>query len=224
MKQNLLTLTILVMLLPALPNSARADATVNWAQLDYNLALSYTNPFPGLAVAALPTNSVLWIGMFTNITASQISAWQDNIGMVLPYFVRFADGYVGSGCAVGYNGMFDMASANGNTIFENQQIYLLAFDVQMSGNYNVTNASQWAVVTSPDWLFPPNQISVFSFDLYSYSNIVVGELAGPVVITTVPTNEYANASIALHPVPEPSALLLVLLGVGGLLVLQRKRR
>jgi len=187
-------------------------ATENWSALD-------TNVFALADNTALPTNSVLWIGSFS-INNSQIAAFQDNILGALTNFTLFGAGVIGGpGAADGVNGAFEIQSQNANPAFQNQQIYLLAFNVNPL--FNVTNALQWAVVTSTNWLFPPDQLSTRNLDLESLQTIVVGSAGGPISDTTFGT---LPLSTKLHMVPEPSAFILVGLGLAGVFCLRRGRK
>jgi hypothetical protein len=211
--KRLILIAVMAVTLFSAPRATVYASTVSWTALTASNAFALAN-----GTTALPSNDVLWIGMFT-MSDSVIHSFQDNILGALTNFTLFGAGVIGTGNAGGYNGVFDIASANADSVFASKQIYLLAFNV--GPTFNVTNSLQWAAITSPSWQFPSDYLSgVTGFDMETLSTIVVGSAGGAI---NLGQGQYSLASVALHQIPEPSAFVLVGMGLAGAFLLRRRR-
>jgi hypothetical protein len=117
-----------------------------------------------------------------------------------------------SGPSLGPGGLF--ASTNPpNTLpgAAGDQVYFWVFN-----NVNPAAATEWALVTNPAWVRPPTGATVASYDIADAGTIAVGP------ITTIDAS--GNVILGFAPIPEPSTILLGVLGGGAMIGMIRRRR
>ena len=210
MKHLLLTICLVAIALAATSTPARAASTVNWSASDTN-GLAFAN-----GTLVTEGTSLLRIGTF-DISDANITANKNDVSYLLAHFSTFGSGTVGQG-ATGYDGAWAIASPNGTPSFGNKQIYLWALYPDPGSGTPTQEGIFYSTLSN--WKFPSDtDTGSTSLDLEEVDTALVGSLNGA-------ANGWASLTTQMEiiVVPEPSAFLLVGMGLAALPLMRRRRK
>ncbi len=172
-----------------------------------------------------PVGSLIRIGTFTGLNATQIRALQFNPTALNAAFTEFGITTIGAGNPFGTNpptaGYWSASTINNTTAtaFVGQQIYYWIFNAS-----TLATSTQYGVFTAPgntNWVFPADVPTpgITTTDLSNVPNTTAG-----IVIGSFGTGSaFGFPEYNLAAVPEPSTYALALVGVGTLVAFVRRK-
>lgn len=219
--KRLMRWTIVVACLITAVSSVQA-ITVNWAAQGAALA-NYDGNGPSTSPAL--QGDLIQIGTFNfnadfnlNNQAIMAAASAGNLSLLQQNFTPFRLGAVGQGLP--FDGVWSIATDSPAGTFATQQIYLWTFNAS-----TIPGATQWGIYTSSDssWRFPtedpPASTSIDLNQVLQAGGVILAGEVGGIIDFGFPL-----PSVEMVPIPEPSSLVLVGLGVGSLALIRRRRK